>query len=59
MPLFTGGRIGAETAHAESSRRKSRSSAQDMRNQIALEVKTAVAQLESARHEVDVANLAV
>ena len=35
------------------------SSATDLRNQIALEVKTSEAQLEAAQHEVDVANLGV
>ena len=32
---------------------------EDLRNRVGLEVKTAIAQLDSARHEVDVANLAV
>jgi outer membrane protein len=31
----------------------------DLRNEIALEVKTATAQLESARHQVEVANLGI
>ena len=56
VPLFTGGRIGAQTAAAQIERKKLLQQQQDLRNQIALEVKTASAQLEAARNEVDVAN---
>ena len=59
IPLFTGGRIGAEVARAELEQKRIAQQEQDQRNGIALEVKTAAARLESARHEVDVANLAV
>jgi len=59
IPLFTGGRIGAEVARAELEQKKIAQQEQEQRNAIALEVKTAIARLEAARHEVDVANLAV
>lgn len=59
VPLFTGGRIHAEIARADLETQKIAQQRTDLRNQIALEVKTAVAQLDSARHEVDVANLGV
>lgn len=56
VPLFTGGRIRAEIAKADLEQKKIEQNILDLRNQIALEAKTALAQLESARHEVDVAN---
>ena len=59
VPLFTGGRIRAQTAIADIELRKLAQKEQELRNRIALEVKTAVAQIESARTEVDVSNLAV
>jgi outer membrane protein len=59
VPVFTGGRIQAERARAEIAIRQLKQQEQDLRNRIALEVKTAVAQLASARNEVDVANLGV
>jgi outer membrane protein TolC len=59
MPLFTGGRIKAETAVADIELRKLAQSEQDLRNQIALEVKTSLAELQSAQSEVDAANLGV
>lgn len=59
MPLFTGGRIGAETARADLEVRKTRQLEQQTRDTVAFEVKTAAAQLESARNEVSVANLGV
>ncbi|MFB3829365.1 MAG: TolC family protein [Bryobacteraceae bacterium] len=59
FPLFTGGRIGAETARAQLEVRKTRQQQQDLRNQIAVEVQTATAQLSAARNEVDVATLGV
>ena len=59
FPIFTGGRIGAEQAKADLAIRQLKQQEQDARNRIALEVKTAVAQLEAARNEVDVANLGV
>jgi outer membrane protein len=59
MPLFTGGRIQAERARAEIAIRQLKQQEQTVRNQIALDVKTAVAHLASARSEVDVANLGI
>jgi len=59
VPLFTGGRISAEQARADLAIRKVKQQEQDQRNGIALQVRTSIAQLASARHEVDVANQAV
>jgi outer membrane protein len=59
VPLFTSGRIRAEIVKADLEIKKVAQERADLRNQIALEVKTAAAQLDSARHEVDVANLGV
>jgi outer membrane protein len=57
LPLFTGGRIHAEVARDDLELKKINQSLQDEKNQIALEVQTAAAQLESARSQVQVANL--
>jgi outer membrane protein len=59
VPLFTSGRIRAEITKADLEIKKVAQERADLRNQIALEVKTALVQLESAQHEVDVANLGV
>jgi outer membrane protein len=59
VPIFTSGRIHAQMARSDLELRKVLRERADLRDQIALEVKTGVAQLESARHEVDVANLGV
>lgn len=59
VPLFTGGRIQAETSKADLEIKKVEQQRDDLRNEIALEVKTATAQLESARHQVEVANLGI
>jgi outer membrane protein TolC len=59
VPLFTGGRIRAETVKADLEIKKVEQQRDDLRNQIALEVKTATAQLDSARHQVEVANLGI
>jgi outer membrane protein len=59
VPLFTGGRIRAQIARAELESRKLDQQSQEQANQITLAVKTANAQLESARNEVKVANLGV
>ena len=59
MPLFMGGRIQAENAKANLELKKIAQEKQDLSNQIALEVNTAIDQLGSARHEVQVANLSV
>jgi len=59
FPLFTGGLIQAEQAKADLAIRQLRERERETRNRIALEVKTAVAQLDAARNEVEVANLGV
>jgi outer membrane protein TolC len=59
VPLFTGGRIGAQRARADLELRKVSQQEQEQRNQIALQVRTAIAQLAAARSEVDVANQGV
>jgi len=59
VPVFTGGRIRAEMTRADLEVKKLDQQKQALTDQIALEVKTAIAELESARHEVDVANLGV
>jgi outer membrane protein len=59
VPLFTGGRIRAQVAIEDIELKKLDRQQTDLRNQIAQEVKTASAQLDSAKTEVDVANLGV
>jgi outer membrane protein len=59
LPLFTGGRIHAEIVRADLEIRKLEEQRADLRNQIALDVKTALLNLESGRNEVQVANLGV
>ena len=59
MPLFTGGRIHSEIVKADLQLRTLEEQKADLRNSIALDVKTALLNLESARSEVQVANLGV
>ncbi len=59
MPLFTGGRIHAEMVRANLDIQKLQQQQADLRNQIALDVKTALINLDSARNEVRVASLGV
>ena len=59
FPLFTGGRIRAELAREKLELQKNAQRITDERNQIALEVQSAAAQEESAKNEVQVANLGV
>ncbi|GAC1669625.1 MAG: hypothetical protein NVS9B4_25680 [Candidatus Acidiferrum sp.] len=59
MPLFTGGRIHAQTIRADLEIKRLQQQLDDLRNQIALDVKTALLNLNSARNEVQVANLGV
>jgi outer membrane protein TolC len=59
VPLFTGGRIRAETATADLEIKKLEQTERDLRNQIAQDVKTALAQLEAARVAVEAANIGV
>jgi len=59
VPLFTGGRIHAEIVKADLEIQKLQQQQDDLRNQIALDVKTALINLDSARSQVAVANLGV
>jgi len=59
FPIFTGGRIQADRAKADLAIRQLQQQETDLRNRIALEVKTAVAQVDAARNEVTVANLGI
>ncbi|HEX3747746.1 MAG TPA: TolC family protein [Bryobacteraceae bacterium] len=59
FPLFTGGRIQADRAKADLAIRQLQQQETELKNRIALEVKNAVAQVESARNEVTVANSGV
>jgi outer membrane protein TolC/ABC-type transporter Mla MlaB component len=59
VPLFTGGRIRAESIRADLDVQKLVQQQADLRNQIGLDVKTALINLDSARNEVMVANLGV
>ncbi len=59
VPLFTGGRIHAEIVKADLEIQKLQQQEDDLRNQIALDVKTALINLDSARNQVAVANLGV
>ena len=59
VPLYTGGRIRSQIAGAEIELKKLAQQREDLRSRIALEVKTALAQLEAAKTEVEVANLGV
>jgi len=59
VPLVTSGRIRAEITKADLELKKIDQQRQDLRSQIALEVKTSMAQLDAARHEVEVANQGV
>lgn len=59
MPLFAGGRIHAEAVRATLEAEKIEQRQADLRNQIALEVKTALIGLNAARGEVEVADLGV
>jgi len=59
LPLFTGGRIHSEIVRADLEIRKLEQQKDDLRNQIALDVKTALLNLQSARNEVQVASLGV
>jgi len=59
MPLFTSGRIHAEVIKSDLELQKIEQQKADLRNQIALDVKTSLLNLQSARNEVQVANLGV
>jgi outer membrane protein TolC len=59
VPLFTGGRIRAQIVRSDLDIQRLHQQQMDLRNEIALDVKTALINLESARNEVRVANLGV
>ena len=59
VPVFTSGRIKAEVTKADLELQKLEQQKADLRNQIALDVKTSLLNLQSARNEVEVANLGV
>jgi outer membrane protein len=59
MPIFTGGRIHAEVVRANLEIDRLVEQQDDLRNAIALDVKTALINLTSARNEVQVANLGI
>jgi len=59
VPIITSGRIHAQIARSNLELKKVMQERADLRDQIALEVKTGAAELESARHEVEVADLGV
>jgi outer membrane protein len=59
LPIFTGGRIRAEMARDNIELKKISQRIQDEKNQIALDVETAAAQMDAAKNEVQVANLGV
>lgn len=59
LPLFTGGRIRAEVVKEDLELKRLEQQQDDLRNQIALDVKTALINLDSARNQVQVANLGV
>jgi len=59
FPLITSGRIKAQVTKADLEIRKVEQQKADLRNQIALDVKTSLLNLRSARNEVQVADLGV
>jgi outer membrane protein len=59
VPIFTGGRTRAEIVRADLQLKVLDEQKADLRNQIALDVKTALLNLRSARNQVAVANLGV
>lgn len=59
VPLFTGGLVSAQVAKAKIEEAKVQEARRDVRGQVGLEVQVAQAELESARSEVDVAELTV
>ena len=59
VPLFTGGRTHAEIVRSDLQLKVLDEQKADLRNQIALDVKTALLNLKSARNQVEVANLGI
>jgi len=59
VPLWTSGRIRAQVTKADLEMKRVDQQKEDLRNTISLDVKTSLLNLESARNEVQVANLGV
>jgi outer membrane protein TolC len=59
VPLFTGGLVSARVAKAKSEEARVQEARRDVRSQVGLEVQVAQAELDAARHEVEVADQAV
>ena len=59
VPIFTGGRTRAEIVKSDLQLQVLSEQKSDLRNQIALDVKTSLLNLKSARNQVEVANLGV
>ena len=59
MPIFTGGRTHAEIVRADLQLKVLDQQKSDLRNQISLDVKTALLNLKSARNQVEVATLGI
>ncbi len=59
VPLFTGGLISARVAKAKAEEAQVRQARREVTSEVGLEVQVAQAQLESAQHEVSVADLAL
>jgi outer membrane protein TolC len=59
LPIFTGGRTRAEIVKSDLQLKVLDEQKADLRNQISLDVKTALLNLKSARNQVEVANLGV
>jgi outer membrane protein TolC len=59
VPIFTGGRIGAEVATRDIEVQKLTEAQRQVRDQVGYEVRTASTRLDSARTEVEAANLGV
>lgn len=59
VPIFTGGRTHAEIVRSDLQLKVLQEQKADLRNQIALDVKTALLNLKSARNQVEVANLGI
>ena len=59
VPLFTGGLVSAQVARARSQEARVQESRREVKAQVGYEVQVAQAELESAAHEVEVADLSV
>jgi outer membrane protein TolC len=59
VPIYTGGRIGAEQAEAEGRLAELRAQADELRSQVETDVLSALAAAEAARREIEVATQAV